>query len=341
MIHQLCAAAILGAAVATSVAETNCDGHWIYIIEDSGFFNAPGLTPGRIGRFCSSDPSKVDRLALAGGHLGPFDWGGLGFRPGTDELYAFENTTNSLRVLKVESDGNTLIDSVGHVGSGITGMAFSNDGSTVYVAGTSSFWGRIIQADADTGEVLAVNDFANMSAIGSLAVVPEGTDLPYPAGSLLGIRNIGSAPGAQLVHIDLAAEAATVIGSINGIGFNAAFESGLDFAPDGTLYAAIQGFTASEDISTHIYTLDPVTAVATSLGVINEAGTWDVSSIAVRPAPASKPGDLNGDGVVDVSDMLQLLNYWGECPVGPCPADLNNDGVVDVSDMMEVLNNWG
>jgi probable HAF family extracellular repeat protein len=57
-------------------------------------------------------------------------------------------------------------------------------------------------------------------------------------------------------------------------------------------------------------------------------------------------GDLNGDGHVDVSDLLLLLAAWGTCPAGsspapPCPADFNGDGVVDVSDLLILLANWG
>lgn len=53
----------------------------------------------------------------------------------------------------------------------------------------------------------------------------------------------------------------------------------------------------------------------------------------------SCPGDLNGDGVVDVSDMLAMLAEWGPCV--DCDADLNGDGVVDVSDLLGLLANWG
>lgn len=53
-------------------------------------------------------------------------------------------------------------------------------------------------------------------------------------------------------------------------------------------------------------------------------------------------GDLNGDGSVDVSDLLTLLGAWGVCDVcGDCPADLNNDCSVDVSDLLMLLGNWG
>jgi predicted outer membrane repeat protein len=52
-------------------------------------------------------------------------------------------------------------------------------------------------------------------------------------------------------------------------------------------------------------------------------------------------GDLNADGVVDVSDLLILLSSWGECQKSECSADLNNDGFVDVSDLLILLSNWG
>jgi len=51
-------------------------------------------------------------------------------------------------------------------------------------------------------------------------------------------------------------------------------------------------------------------------------------------------GDLNGDGVVNVTDLLLMLAFWG--PVGALPAaDLNGDGVVNVSDLLILLSNWG
>ncbi len=58
---------------------------------------------------------------------------------------------------------------------------------------------------------------------------------------------------------------------------------------------------------------------------------------------ASGPlGDLNGDGVVNVSDLLILLSQWGSCAdPNDCQADLNNDGEVNVSDLLILLANWG
>jgi len=51
------------------------------------------------------------------------------------------------------------------------------------------------------------------------------------------------------------------------------------------------------------------------------------------------PGDVNGDGMVNVTDLLAVMDVWGPCE--GCPADLNGDGFVDVVDLLEVVGNWG
>ena len=51
-------------------------------------------------------------------------------------------------------------------------------------------------------------------------------------------------------------------------------------------------------------------------------------------------GDVNSDGVVNVSDILMVVGTWGPCG-DPCPSDVNNDGVVNVSDILLVVGNWG
>ncbi|MHC4414772.1 MAG: hypothetical protein ACYS0G_05765 [Planctomycetota bacterium] len=53
-------------------------------------------------------------------------------------------------------------------------------------------------------------------------------------------------------------------------------------------------------------------------------------------------GDLDGDGVVGIADLLELLASWGLCPgpPDPCPADLDGDGFVGVNDLDLLLDNW-
>ena len=54
-------------------------------------------------------------------------------------------------------------------------------------------------------------------------------------------------------------------------------------------------------------------------------------------------GDLDGDGMVGVTDLLALLGAWGACPT-PCPptcdADIDGDCVVGVLDLLSLLANW-
>jgi hypothetical protein len=57
---------------------------------------------------------------------------------------------------------------------------------------------------------------------------------------------------------------------------------------------------------------------------------------------SGSPADINGDGVVDISDLLLVLAEWGPCPPeGECRGDVNGDGTVDLADLLEILANWG
>ena len=48
--------------------------------------------------------------------------------------------------------------------------------------------------------------------------------------------------------------------------------------------------------------------------------------------------DINGDGYVDVSDLLVVIDQWG---LTDSPADINQDGSVDVLDLRIGSGNWG
>lgn len=53
-------------------------------------------------------------------------------------------------------------------------------------------------------------------------------------------------------------------------------------------------------------------------------------------------GDVNGDDVVDFSDLVELLSTFGPCPANAdCSADLDEDDEVGFSDLLIVLANWG
>jgi len=52
------------------------------------------------------------------------------------------------------------------------------------------------------------------------------------------------------------------------------------------------------------------------------------------------PGDLNGDGCVDHSDLGMLLGDWN-CTGGGCPGDCDGDGDTDHADLGILLAHWG
>ena len=50
-------------------------------------------------------------------------------------------------------------------------------------------------------------------------------------------------------------------------------------------------------------------------------------------------GDVDGDGMVNTTDLLTLLADWGPCP--DCASDFDDDDDVDTSDLLTLLAAWG
>ena len=48
--------------------------------------------------------------------------------------------------------------------------------------------------------------------------------------------------------------------------------------------------------------------------------------------------DINEDGIVNVTDLLEVISDWG---LANSPADINDDGIVNVSDLLDVVGSWG
>ena len=60
------------------------------------------------------------------------------------------------------------------------------------------------------------------------------------------------------------------------------------------------------------------------------------SANAVREK-VMKALDTNGDGVVDVNEVLEMLGQFG----GPGDCDTNGDGYIGVDDLLAQIGNWG
>jgi hypothetical protein len=70
-------------------------------------------------------------------------------------------------------------------------------------------------------------------------------------------------------------------------------------------------------------------------GVFQGADTTCVATRCPNPCPA----DIDGNGTVNVDDLLAVINSWGAC--AGCAADINDDGTVNVDDLLAVINAWG
>lgn len=51
------------------------------------------------------------------------------------------------------------------------------------------------------------------------------------------------------------------------------------------------------------------------------------------------PADLDGDGMVGVTDLIEMLAAWSTDP--GCPPDLDGDGNVGIGDLIILLGAWG
>ena len=64
---------------------------------------------------------------------------------------------------------------------------------------------------------------------------------------------------------------------------------------------------------------------------------------AARPAGAAGsrfPGDVNGDGVVDIQDLNAVVAHWQQIVPPGTGADLDGNGVVDIQDLNQVVAHW-
>jgi N-acetylneuraminic acid mutarotase len=77
------------------------------------------------------------------------------------------------------------------------------------------------------------------------------------------------------------------------------------------------------------------------LYVVGGLGSAPVATVEVY-SPAVQPPDFNGDGMVDISDLLRLIESWGQndpsVDIAPPPF---GDGVVDRKDLEVLMSYWG
>jgi hypothetical protein len=75
--------------------------------------------------------------------------------------------------------------------------------------------------------------------------------------------------------------------------------------------------------------------------IAKENGAYPIDGKTLRPNIAVLKGDANGDGVVNVTDIMAVANYIlniGMTVFDATAADVNGDNVVNVTDIMGIAN---
>ena len=155
------------------------------------------------------------------------------------------------------------------------------------------------------------------------------------------------------VFSDLNAPNEHILVDVNGIPLGVVFEFGASTCP---IDPDVDELIVSSDVFDQ---LDDFTITMVGSPQVNDEScsgesyievsieylTWspdDMDANGVPDVCEYIPGDLNGDGIVNTSDLLLLFGSWGDCPDPPqeCAADLDGDGAVGTSDLLILFSNW-
>lgn len=319
----------------------------LYIVERDGFNIIPGQAS-KIGRFYSNNTQGV---TILGGSPSQPVFVGMDYKPGSNLLYGIETSTNSLRTIDPATGASTT------VGMGsllqldpfrLGGLSYNAAGNVLYATDSAN----IYTLNEVTGGVIAAYpvNFIGMPAgldIGDIAVAPIDVcvDPPIPTGTLLGIA-VGPFPQpARLVKITLLSAPnradVTSLATLSTPGFVIGFyDQGLDFSPEGVLYACLQGEFQSATMFRVNVTGAATIGQCSFMGIVhNNPASWDVGDVAVGPnslaACPTCSGDVTGDGKVDGRDIARFVQAAigyalnGSIPVGMDCADMDSDNDVD------------
>ena len=117
-------------------------------------------------------------------------------------------------------------------------------------------------------------------------------------------------------------------------------------APEGPKYWLWDfgdGNSSMEQSPSHIYA--EAGNYTVTLTVANDSGGWSwknafTTVITVPPSCFATQWDVNGDCVVDISDLIIVAKHFGGEPPTAPRADVNGDGVVDIRDLVLIVTNF-
>jgi hypothetical protein len=113
----------------------------------------------------------------------------------------------------------------------------------------------------------------------------------------------------------------------------------LGWSGQGTFEADLEFEDLNGEIGEGLWTFDVWAAGSGGYsGAFTSDTRWDIE---LSPVGAGCDEDLDGDGVIGVGDLIEVILAWGRCGGGECPADIDGDQSVDVVDLVAVISAWG
>ena len=230
-------------------------------------------------------------------------------------------------------------------GGGILGLTKTGSkiltltGANTYGGGTIVSGGKLLvnnTADSGTGTgSVTVNSGATLGGTGTIAgavIVNIGGHLAPGTGPLLKLK-VGTSVKMTADSIydwefdGTNASTVDIQGSLQ-------LDSGWEVALAGSI---APGFGSKFDL----FTYTPGSFTGSLTAVIDYSGVtdWPVSWIGqddgagkIYLAFGPKPGDANGDGIVDAADYIRLKQYFGQSTANGTNGDFNGDGMVNWTD---------
>lgn len=331
------AATLLAAAALTGSTDLYAS---VTIYATNHMGHHPNLGSDTLIKFNADDPANFTTIGSLGVENTGF--GGLEFdSEGNLWAYAtfnsFGGAASGLYQIDLKTGAATLqgTDS----GQSLTDLAFNPIDQSMYGVATQGFGtSRLYQVNLETGSVTVVGVFSGLESFHNLVGAAFDS-----RGELYVFDNVNSTIFHSNDDFEL-----TALYTIPDEVFNGSQGIAIDWSRDDLGYhgAIGQGEFPNYFSQLNTFALDGSSYVwGESFGPNFSDGLVPVQAgdLAILPTDREPVGvgDLNGDGVVDVFDLLLLLDQWGTCPNGTgCPADLNGDGVVDVFDLLVLLDNW-
>jgi T5SS/PEP-CTERM-associated repeat protein len=245
----------------------------------------------------------------------------------------------------VNNPGSTWTDTVeifvGNFGTGTLTVWSSTQSLTVGDLGSGSLTisagGAVDAASVAIGLGLGSSGTVNVNGAGSTLSTTGNVQVGGAGQGSLSVAEGQVTAGGSYTQ-NPAASLSVVLGPQSGTCISAAGTASVAGSLTVSLAA---GFTPPPGSSYEIITASSVSGtfaavtMPAGISVVYEA---DRVLVQVEGTPMI-PGDINGDGVVDVDDLTAVILAWGVCPA-PCAADIDGNGVVDVDDLTQVILSW-